>query len=183
MSPTRGSVWLTCRSPADRATRPTYETCLRAFVDSLPAMRADRVCGKRPCFRSRMRRVRPHRHGAVDVAAQRLARGSPAAIRPHRRSLAADRATIDYGKSTGPLGRLGLMLESLPDARLHIVRHPAATWPVLRGEAAARFDHNAAAADFPTHEMPSRDGLRSGDGLTLDRFRDMPAVERPAWRW
>ena len=35
---------------ADRATRPTYETRLRAFVDSLPAMRADRVCGKRPLF-------------------------------------------------------------------------------------------------------------------------------------
>ena len=72
-------------------------------------------------------------------------------------------------KSIESLGRLGLVLESLPDARsVHIVRHPCGyVASVLRGEAAARFDHNAAAADFPIYEMLSgtaparRRGLRS----------------------
>ena len=35
---------------AGRASRPIHEARLQAFVESLPAMRADRVCGKRPLF-------------------------------------------------------------------------------------------------------------------------------------
>jgi hypothetical protein len=77
------------------------------------------------------------------------------------------------------------MLECLPEARsVHIVRHPCGyVASVLRGEAGARFDHNAAAEDFPIYEMLATTGPARRRGLTLDRFRLMPVVERLAWRW
>ncbi len=76
-------------------------------------------------------------------------------------------------KSIESLGRLGLMLECLPDARsVHIVRHPCGyVASVLRGEAASRFDHNAAAADFPIYEMLSGTGPARRRGLTIEKFR------------
>ena len=171
---------------ADRATRPTYETRLRAFVDSLPAMRADRVCGKRPLFpKSYATRSAVHRYAVASLLHKGLARAGLGSDPPAPPQPADGKDYRLAWKSIESLGRLGLMLESLPDARsVHIVRHPCGyVASVLRGEAAARFDHNAAAADFPIYEMLSRTAPAQRRGLTLDRFRDMPAVERLAWRW
>lgn len=171
---------------AGRVTTPTHETRLRAFVDSLPAMRADRVCGKRPLFpKSYATRLAVRRYAVASLLHKGLARAGLGSDPPVPPQPGHGKDYRLAWKSIESLGRLGLMLDSLPDARsVHIVRHPCGyVASVLRGEAAARFDHNAAAADFPIYEMLSRTPPAQRRGLTLDRFRDMPAVERLAWRW
>ena len=171
---------------AGRDARQTHEARLRAFVDSLPAMKADRVCGKRPLFpKAYATRSAVRRYAVASMLHKGLARAGLTTEPP------TPPQPVDSGdyrlvwKSIESLGRLGLMLECLPAARsVHIVRHPCGyVASVLRGEAAARFDHNAAAADFPIYEMLSRTAPARHRGLTLDGFRDMSAVERLAWRW
>jgi hypothetical protein len=171
---------------AARATRPEHEVRLRAFVDSLPAIRADRVCGKRPLFpKSYATRLAVRRYAVVSMLHKGLARAGLSTDPPIPPQPGAGKAYRLTWKSIESLGRLGLLLESLPGARsVHIVRHPCGyIASVLRGEAATRFDHNAAAADFPIYEMLSQTAPARRRRLTLDRFRVMPVVERLAWRW
>ena len=171
---------------AGRATRQIHAARLQAFVESLPAIRADRVCGKRPLFpKSYATRSAVRRYAIASMLYKAVAR---AGLRTDPPTPPQPGDGKDYRlawKSIESLGRLGLVLESLPDARsVHIVRHPCGyVASVLRGEAAARFDHNAAAADFPIYEMLSGTAPARRRGLTLDRFRVMPVVERLAWRW
>jgi len=171
---------------AGRSSTPIHEACLQAFVGSLPAMRADRVCGKRPLFpKSYATRSAVRRYAIASILYKGLARAGLATDPPTPPQPADGKDYRLTWKSIESLGRLGLVLESLPDARsVHIVRHPCGyVASVLRGEAAARFDHNAAAADFPIYEMLSATAPARRRELTLDRFRLMPVVERLAWRW
>lgn len=169
-----------------RDARQTHEARLRAFVESLPAMRADRVCGKRPLFpKSYATWSAVRRYAVASMLHKGLARVGLATEPPTPPQPADGEDYRLVWKSIESLGRLGLMLGCLPAARsVHIVRHPCGyVASVLRGEAAARFDHNAAAADFPIYEMLSRTAPARQRGLTLDGFRGMSAVERLAWRW
>jgi hypothetical protein len=171
---------------ASRASRPVYEGRVRAFVESLPTMRADRVCGKRPLFpKSYATQSAVRRYALASALHKGLAR---AGLRTDPPTPPQPADGMDYRlawKSIESLGRLGLMLACLPGARsVHIVRHPCGyVASVLRGEAAARFDHNAAAADFPIYAMLAETDPARRRGLTLEQFRAMPAVERLAWRW
>ena len=171
---------------ADAASRPGHEARLRAFVESLPAMRADRICGKRPLFpKSYATRSAIYRYALASALHKGLMR---AGLRTEPPAPPQPGDGMEYRlvwKSIESLGRLGLMLACLPGARsVHIVRHPCGyVASVLRGEAAARFDHNAAAADFPIYEMLAETGPARRRGLKLERFRAMSVVERLAWRW
>lgn len=171
---------------AGRAERSRYEDVLRAYVDAMPAMRADRVCGKRPLFPKDYASAWAVRRYAIASALHKaLARAGlgTSAPTPPQPEPGQDYRLV--WKSIESLGRLGLLLDSLPAARaVHIVRHPCGyVASVLRGEAASRFDHNAAAADLPIYEMLARTEQARRRDLTLDRFREMAAVERLAWRW
>ena len=132
-----------------------------------------------PLFRSRMHAFGRARYAVASLLHKVSRARVSAAIRPapqpgHGKDY---RTGVDSIES---LGRLGPdCSESLPDARsLHIVRHPCGY--VCLGaarEAAARFGPNASAAAYPIYEMLCADGSAQRRGLTLDRFRDMPAVE------
>jgi hypothetical protein len=169
-----------------RAERSRYETLLREYVKALPSICADRVCGKRPLFPKDYASPWMVRRYAVASALHKgLTRTGfeTAAPRPP-----TPRGEDEYRlvwKSIESLGRLGLLLDSLPEARsVHIVRHPCGyVASVLRGEAAARFAHNSAAADLLMYEMLSRTNPARRRGLTMQRFERMTAVERLAWRW
>jgi hypothetical protein len=171
---------------AGRSGRARHEGRVREFVASMPAMRADRVCGKRPLFpKDYASRAAVRRHALASVLHKALARVGVQSTAPTPPQPGEGEPYQLAWKSIESLGRLGLMLECLPEARsVHIVRHPCGyVASVLRGEAAARFDHNAAAADFPIYEMLSDTEPARRRGLTLERFRAMPVVERLAWRW
>jgi Sulfotransferase family len=171
---------------ASRAERSRYEAMLREYVAALPAIRVDRVCGKRPLFPKDYASPWAVRRYAVASALHRgLARiglETAAACPPTPRS--GDDYRLVW-KSIESLGRLGLLIDSLPEARsVHIVRHPCGyVASVLRGEAASQFDHVCAASDLPIYEMLSRTEPARRRSLTLDVFRGMTAVERLAWRW
>jgi hypothetical protein len=171
---------------AGRATWASHEARLRAYVESLPGVRADRVCGKRPLFpKSYATRAAVRRYAIASMLHKGLARAGLRTGPPTPPQPGNGKEYRLAWKSIESLGRLGLLLDSLPDARsVHIVRHPCGyVASVLRGEAAARFDHNAAATDFPIYEMLSGTAPARRRGLTLERFRAMPVVERLAWRW
>ncbi len=171
---------------ASRATRAMHEVRLSAFVESLPAMHADRVCGKRPLFpKSYASRVAVRHYALASALHKGLARAGVETEPPRPPQPTRGRTYRLVWKSIESLGRLGLLLECLPDARsVHIVRHPCGyVASVLRGEAAARFGHNAAAEDFPIYELLAATAPARRRGLTLERFQLMPVVERLAWRW
>ena len=163
-----------------------YERVLREYIESMPSIRADRVCGKRPQFpKDYASAWAIRRHAVASVLHQGTRAGRD-------KDAGTDAATAWCGhgyrlvwKSIESLGRLGLVLDCLPDARsVHIVRHPCGyVASVLRGEAAARFAYNAAEADLPIYEMLSRTEPARRRGLTMQRFQDMGGIERLAWRW
>jgi Sulfotransferase family len=171
---------------AGRDLRARHEARVRAFVDAMPAIRADRVCGKRPLFpKAYASRSAVRRYALASAVHKAFARAGLTTAGPLPPQPGAEADYRLAWKSIESLGRLGLILECLPDARsVHIVRHPCGyVASVLRGEAASRFDHNAAAADFPIYEMLAGTRPARRRGLTLERFRTMPVVERLAWRW
>lgn len=163
-----------------------YGSEVRAFVDELMAMRADRVCGKRPLFPKRY----ASRFGVAMFSAQsllykaasraRLEVGPPLPPQP--------RPGSDYRlvwKSIESLGRTGVILDAVPDARfVHIIRHPCGyVASVLRGEAERRFGHNEAASDFKLYGMACATPQARRYGLSEDLLRSLDPAERLAWRW
>jgi Sulfotransferase family len=163
-----------------------YERLLREYIESMPSIRADRVCGKRPQFpKDYASAWAIHRHAVASVLHKALARAGIETPAPMPPQPAAGHDYRLVWKSIESLGRLGLVLECLPDARsVHIVRHPCGyVASVLRGEAAARFAYNAAEADLPIYQMLSRTEPARRRGLTMQHFQDMGGIERLAWRW
>jgi hypothetical protein len=166
--------------------RSRYEPLLREYVKALPSMRADRVCGKRPLFSKDYASPWVVRRYALASALHKgLARTGFATAAPRPPMPRDEDEYRLVWKSIESLGRLGLLLDSLPESRsVHIVRHPCGyVASVLRGEAAAQFAHNSAAADLLIYEMLARTDPARRRGLTMRLFEKMTSVERLAWRW
>ena len=171
---------------AGREDRSLHEARLRAFVASLPRMRADRVCGKRPLFpKSYATGSAVRRYAVASMLYKGLTRAGISTEPPTPPQPGEGRDYRLAWKSIESLGRLGLMLECLPDARsVHIVRHPCGyVASVLRGEAASRFRSQRGSRGFPDLRDAVRNGPARRRGLTIEKFRSMPIVERLAWRW
>jgi hypothetical protein len=168
-------------APAD-ASR--FEKYVQDYLASVPAMRADRVAAKQPIF--------PKSYlSAPGLLAYKLGSGA---------SKVAGRMGWDWPvwfapgaqpgarlawKSIESLGRWGLLMRCIPDARgVQIVRHPCGyVNSVLSGEAAQRFTHGEAAQDVGIFEMLAATGQARRRGLTLERLMQLPPAERLAWRW
>jgi hypothetical protein len=89
-------------------------------------------------------------------------------------------------KSIESLGRLGILLEALPDARaLHIVRHPCGfVASVERGEARNRFvDNSGASEDYQLLEYLLQTQVGRSWQIDVQDLRAMYPEERLAWRW
>jgi hypothetical protein len=159
---------------------------VRDFVASLPMMRADRVCGKRPVYpKEYANRWAVNRYAAlsfVQKALGRLGLEFDAPLPPQPRDGEFYRLAV---KSIESLGRVGLLLDAVPEGRfVVIVRHPCGyVCSVLRGEAQKRFGHNEAAHDYALLEMACATEQGRRHGLTLEGLRAMTPPERLAWRW
>jgi Sulfotransferase family len=163
-----------------------YSTNVRSFLAELTAIRADRVCGKRPLFpKSYASRFgvtlfsgRSLLHKALDRVGLHAEPPVPPLPRPG----------LPYRlvwKSIESLGRTGVILAALPEAKfVQIVRHPCGyVASVLRGESEKRFGHNQAAGDFDLYRMACDTPQARVHALTESRFRAMEPAERLAWRW
>jgi hypothetical protein len=159
---------------------------LREFVASLPAMLADRVCGKRPFFPKsyatplsvRLYAARSLLHKSLGRAGLVTADPAPPQPAPGARYRLAV-------KSIESLGRAGLIAACIPEARcVQIVRHPCGyVASVLRGEQQKRFGHNEAASDFELYRMACETATAGRHGITLDALKALTPAERLAWRW
>jgi len=159
---------------------------VRDFLASLPDMRADRVCGKRPLFpksyatplavRAYATRSLLHKAlGRVGWTTDAPLPPQPAIAAPYRLAM----------KSIESLGRAGLLAACIPEARfVHIVRHPCGyVASVLRGEQQKRFGHNEAASDFELYRLACETGPARRHGITIETIKALTPAERLAWRW
>jgi hypothetical protein len=165
---------------------PEQSRYLREFVESMPSMRSDRVCGKRPIFpKAYASAYSVRKYAALSLVQKVLGRAGvevaapippqPGGGEPYRLAM----------KSIESLGRLGTWRASVPGGRyVLIVRHPCGyVSSVLRGEAQKRFGHNEAAHDYELLGMACGTPQARRHGLTLDALKAMTPAERLAWRW
>ena len=161
-----------------------YQGVVREYLDGVPSMRADRVVGKQPIFAKRYAsaaRIQLYKVGiTLSKVGGRFGREFPVGFAPRGQQL-----TRLVWKSIESLGRWGLFMSSVPDARgVQIIRHPCGyVSSVLRGEADRRFTHGEAARDVGIFRMLSETEQARRRGLTLDDLMGMHASERLAWRW
>lgn len=171
----------------EQDTAPQYRQELERFVDSLPRMRSPEIVGKQPLFPKAYQSAAAlfaYRASVLAAkSASRFRRHFPCPYRPT--AARHERARIVW-KSIESVGRLGVCIEALPDARaFHLMRHPCGyIASMLRGEAARRF----------VEEKPSANGLwvlkrllatatGKAHGMSLEEFRQLTIEERLAWRW
>lgn len=123
-------------------TTPQYGRELKQFVASLPQIRSPEVVGKQPLFpKSYLSHAGLFTYRVSVIAAKaasRLRRHAPCLYRPTGEGCGRVRVVW---KSIESLGRLGVCLGALPDARaIHLMRHPCGyVASVLRGRDAHRF--------------------------------------------
>lgn len=169
----------------DAADSARYASELRSFVDDMPEMNALRVAGKRPLF---PKAYLSRGHARMIEGAAWLARlgsrfnpdfpvlmHSAAANYPERRLV---------WKSIESLGRMGVILDVLPEARgIHILRHPCGyIASVLRGLRGHRFSDNTY-EDYGIFGATIDTSLGDSYGLTHEALAALTPEERFAWRW
>ena len=171
---------------ADTACAEEHREEIRSFVADLVAMRADRVCGKRPFFpKSYASRAGVTLFSGMSLMHKVAARVGLRTDPPLPPLPGPNAPYRVVWKSIESLGRVGVILEAVPDARfVQIVRHPCGyVASVLRGEAEKRFGHNQAAWDFELYRMACETPQAQRHGLTEELIRKMDPAERLAWRW
>lgn len=166
---------------------PQYCAELEQFVASLPQARAPKVVGKQPLFPKSYQSAVALCAYRVSVtfakAASRVQRNVPCFYRPTAER--SEQVCLVWKSIESP-GRLGVCMESLPDARaIHLMRHPCGyVASVLRGEAAKRFSQQKPSAD--DHwllEMLLTTSVGKAKGLNLDDIGRLTPEERLTWRW
>jgi hypothetical protein len=159
---------------------------IRQFVGALPGVRADRVCGKRPIFpKDYASTFAVRRYAAMSLVEKALGRVGIEMVSPLPPQPGPSERFRLAVKSIESLGRLGTLVDSIPEARyVLIVRHPCGfVSSVLRGEAQQRFGHNEAAHDYELLGMACGTEQARRHGITLDLLRSLTPAERLAWRW
>lgn len=164
-----------------------YATIVQTFTGELPTFNAVRVAGKLPLFpkaylsRSQAHLMRSsvwlaHLGGRLNFELPVFMHGS----------------TGDYAqrrvvwKSIESLGRVGLVLNSLPAAKaIHVLRHPCGyIASVLRGRRGKRFSDSAAASeDYGIFKVANNTSLGTQYQLSVDKLEMLTPEERMAWRW
>lgn len=167
--------------PADMAASAPVSD----FVYGLPALNRYRHTAKPPIFR------KSYRSPLADMAYR-----TSASLARHGNRFSGnmpvwgarvshvDPAPIMVWKTVRSLGRCGLLLRSLPEARLvHLVRHPCGQIAsVLRGERESRLpDRSSEYYSLFRELLETEQGQRHG--ITLDYLRRLTPEERLAWHW
>lgn len=166
---------------------PQYREELEQFVASLPRLRSPKVVGKQPLFPKSYQSAVALCAYRVSVtfakATSRVQRNVPCFYRPTAER--SEQVRLVWKSIESP-GRLGVCMESLPDARaIHLMRHPCGyVASVLRGEAGRRFDGlTPSAEDLWLLKMLLATSAGKTRGLSLDDVERLTPEERLAWRW
>ncbi len=164
-----------------------YRQPLEKFVAVLPGMRILKIVGKQPLFpknyHSRLALSAYRASIAWAKATGRIFPGLPVPCTPTGAGYEYRRLVW---KSIESLGRLGVCVGALPEARaVYILRHPCGyVASVLRGEAGDRFvDRTPTSEDYGIFEMLLATASARNRGLTLDDLKKLAPEGRLAWRW
>lgn len=164
-----------------------YAGDIRSYVANIPRLRTLKTCGKYPLFaKSYCNKLCVQlTYFGILVArlGERVVRDFPVIGAPTGDDYQDARLVW---KSIESLGRLGLILNVITDARgIHLLRHPCGhIASVLRGEARRRFDDTRPSSeDYGLLAQLVETEPARKRGITLDQLRSLEPVERLAWRW
>lgn len=171
----------------DFAGRATYVDAVQSFVADLPAIRAPRVAAKLPVFPKTY--LSPARFRALKVGVALAHLGSR--LYSDFPILLYDSASAHSGrrvvwKSIESLGRMGIVMNALPDATgIHILRHPCGQIEsVLRGLRNRNFgDNTSPSEDYGIFKSSAGQALCDTYGLSIPALECMTPEERLAWQW
>lgn len=164
-----------------------YTAIIQDFAADLPKLNALRVAGKLPLFPkaylsySRMHLMR------ISVWFAHLGGRLNLELPVFMHSTAEDyvqRRVV--WKSIESLGRIGLILNVLPEAKaIHILRHPCGyIASVLRGQRGNRFtDNNSASEDYGIFKVTNNNFLGMQYQLSIEKLKKLSPEERLAWQW
>lgn len=166
---------------------PGYREELEHFLAWLPRARGAKVVGKLPLF------PKSYLSAAALLAYRASVTLAKAEGRIRRHVSCLYRPTAGNGvrarlvwKSIESLGRLGVCIEALPQARaIHLMRHPCGfVASILRGEAGQRFNSRTPKADdLWLHEMLLDTDTGKRHRLSMQDIARLAPEERLAWRW
>jgi hypothetical protein len=156
------------------------------YLPTIVSMNAPKVSGKTPLFAKRYQsglQFKLQKAGVLMAKfGGRLSSGFPVYGGPTK--LTGDSRLV--WKSIESLGRLGVFMKLLPDARaIHIIRHPCGyVSSVLRGEQRSRFEDNSGASDdYGIFHLLLDTRFARQQSLDLEYLAGLDTVERLAWRW
>src|SRR5690348_970941 len=159
---------------------------IRDFFDRLPAINTPHVAGRLPLFKKEYRSGLFHWLHRTSVLAT-MAAGSL-----HHKLPVFQGADVHgpevrvVWKSTDSLGRLGVILRVIDDARAVIIlRHPCGyISSVLRGEAQRKFVSSVPASeDYGLMQILLDTADPSSRAPSVEQMRQFHPVERMAWIW
>ena len=165
---------------------PEDEEILRKYCREIPRNRALKVVGKSPVFPKDYLSPGALVKYRLGIHASQVASRLNLAIPVMGVPKSAGKECAIVWKSIESLGRLGALLQVLPQAKaIHIVRHPCGfVASVERGEANSRFyDNSGASEDYGILEMLLRTRVGQSWGFSIADLRAMYPEERLAWRW
>lgn len=171
----------------DCADSESYAGIVQSFVDDLPAIRAQRVAGRLPVFpKAYMSRAHTHAlEASVHLARFGSRIHSDFPVLMHSSASAyTDRRLV--WKSIASLGRMGVIMNALPDAvGIHLLRHPCGQiGSVLRGQSARNFsDNTPISEDYGIFNSVVDAPLGQTYDLSLPGLKALTPEERLAWRW
>jgi hypothetical protein len=166
---------------------PQYREELEQFVASLPQLRSPKVVGKQPLFpksyQSAVALCAYRVSIAFAKAASRVHRNVPFFYRPSAER--SEQVRLVWKSIESP-GRLGVCMESLPDARaIHLMRHPCGyVASVLRGKAERRFESLIPSGeDKWLLKMLLATSTGKAHELNLDDVESLTPEELLTWQW
>lgn len=171
----------------ERGAEAKYCDRVASFVEALPVMRETKVSATLPVFKkSYLSAFQYTLFKGFIRTAKMIARVKGECRVPRLIDIGEYENIHIVWKSIESLGRLGLIMECMPDSRaVHIIRHPCGQIAsILRGEASRRFTSGTLQSeDYGIYRLLSETEQAKRRGLQLEKFREMSSVERLAWRW
>lgn len=164
-----------------------YQAFIQDFIAELPRMDSARVAAKMPLFAKSWQPGWRHNLFRCAALAAKFASRAHLEIpvlgaRAHR----VHPAPVPVWKSIESLGRFGLLMHALPEARgIHLIRHPCGQISsLLRGLNQQAFQDNTSPSEYyrlfqALVETPQA----RRRGLSLQELWDLTPEERLAWHW
>ncbi|MCO6439800.1 MAG: sulfotransferase [Nitrococcus mobilis] len=166
---------------------PLYARQLEDFVRTLPALRDTKIAASLPSFAKSYLSYPQHlwNEFAIRLAKLEAKFKGEAHARLWLPASATRHARVLW-KSIESVSRLGIITSALPQAvGVLIIRHPCGyVASVIRGKSQKRFtDGESVGEDIPLLALLARTRIANEYGITLQRLRQAPPIERLAWQW